>query len=318
MAIPKLRAQRSDPARGRRDNGVTLAGLRAFVAVAQARSFSVGARALGLTQPSVSIQMAALEQACGLLLCRRKPEFELTEAGQALLVRARVIVLGVDEFEASLKDLQHTAGRVTVGVSVPHVAMPLIAGFLAKHPATAVQSTMGNTSSLLDALSRCRIDLGVMTLIEPVTGFDCIPISTPRLMVCVRSDDPWARRSSLRIADLASRALVFREPGSQTRSLLESQLAREGLVPQVAMHAGTREAMREAVAAGLGVGAMFEDEHGHDARLAMVTLQGVDARPGVYAVLLKESLGIPSVRAFVNHILSVATQAASPRARAPR
>jgi DNA-binding transcriptional LysR family regulator len=132
----------------------------------------------------------------------------------------------------------------------------------------------------------------------------------------------WRGESSLREALALQarvvRALVLREPGSQTRSLLESQLAREGLVPQVAMHAGTREAMREAVAAGLGVGAMFEDEHGHDARLAMVALQGVDARPGVYAVLLKESLGIPSVRAFVDHILSVAAVAPSPRARARR
>lgn len=106
----------------------------------------------------------------------------------------------------------------------------------------------------------------------------------------------------MQVADLASRPLVLREPGSQTRALLELLFAREGLAAQVAMQAETREAMREAVAAGLSVGALFEDEHGHDARLALVALRGVDAKPGVYAVVLKESLGIPAVQAFVDHI----------------
>ena len=303
---------------GRREGSVTLAGLRAFVAVAEARSFSEGARTLGLTQPSVSIQMAALEGACGLLLCRRKPEFDLTEAGQALFVRARVIVARVEEFEASIADIQNKAGRVTVGVSVPHVAMSLIAGFMQRHPSTAVQSVMGNTATLLEELSRCRVDVGVMTLIEPLAGFECIPISHPRLMVCVRSEDVWARRTSLRIADLATRPLVMREPGSQTRALLESEFARAGLSPRVAMDAGNREAMREAIAAGLGVGALFENEQGKDARLTLVPLKGVEAHPGVYAVFLRESLGIPSVQTFVDHVCSAAAPAPSVRAHPRR
>jgi len=299
---------------GRREGGVTLAGLRAFVAVAEARSFSEGARTLGLTQPSVSVQMAALEGACGLLLCRRKPEFELTEAGQALFVRARLIVARVEEFEGSIADIQNKAGRVTVGVSVPHVAMPLIAGFMQQHPSTLVHSVVGNTATLLDDLSRCRVDVGVMTLIEPLTGFECIPIAHSRLMVCMRAEDVWASRASLRFADLANRPLVMRERGSQTRALLESEFAHAGLSPRIAMDAGNREAMREAIAAGLGVGALFENEQGEDARLSLVPLNGVQARPGVYAVLLRESLGIPSVQSFVDHVLAAASPEHAARA----
>ncbi|MBP8310016.1 MAG: LysR family transcriptional regulator, partial [Burkholderiaceae bacterium] len=59
----------------RRDRSVTLSGLRTFVAVVQARGLSGAARVLGVTQPSVSVQLAALERACGVLLCHRKPEF---------------------------------------------------------------------------------------------------------------------------------------------------------------------------------------------------------------------------------------------------
>lgn len=124
-----------------------------------------------------------------MLLYRRKPGFELTEAGQSIFVRARVIVAGVEGFEASMDDLQSAPGRIVVGVSVPHVAMPLLAGFMQEHPETVVQSVTGNTGSLLDELSRCRVDVGVMTQIEPLPGFDCTPISPARLMVCVRADD---------------------------------------------------------------------------------------------------------------------------------
>lgn len=315
MVKPKPATAPKDRSSGHREGSFTLAGLRAFVAVAEARSFSEGARALGLTQPSASIQVAGLEQACGLLLCRRKPEFDLTEAGQAFFVRARAIVAQLEELETTVADQQVAAGRVTVGVSVPHVAMPLIAGFMQQHPESMLRSTMGNTATLLDDLARCRIDIGVMTLIEPLPSFECTPISSSRLMACVRADDAWARRSSLRLADLAGRPLVMREHGSQTRTLLESQLARAGVIPRVAMDAGTREAMREAVAAGLGVGVLFDNEHGHDARLTLVPLQGVSARPCVYAVVLRESLGIPSVRAFVDHVRAGSARAPLARAR---
>lgn len=286
---------------------ITLAGLRAFVAVAEARSFSEGARALGLTQPSVSVQVAALEQACGLLLCRRKPEFELTEPGRALFLRARGVITGVEELEAAVAGVPVASGRLCVGVSVPHVAMTLLAGFRRAHPDVGIELAMGNTASLLAELARCRVDVAVMTLIEPDPAFDCRLLCRPRLMVCMRLDDPWARRKTVHVDDLVGRALVMREPGSQTRALLESLLAQAGVSPASAIEMGSREAMREAVAAGLGIGVMFDNEHGHDTRLALVPLQGAPSTPAVYAVALPESLGLPAVRRWMDHARSTVT-----------
>ena len=81
-------ARPREPSSLRLDRGVTLSGLRTFVAVVQARGLSGAARVLGVTQPSVSVQLAALERACGVLLCHRKPEFALTDAGADVFVRA--------------------------------------------------------------------------------------------------------------------------------------------------------------------------------------------------------------------------------------
>ena len=287
-----------------RVGNITLAGLRAFVAVAEARSFSEGARALGLTQPSVSVQVAALEQACGLLLCRRKPEFELTEPGRALFVKARKVIMGVEDLEATVAGVQVAAGRLCVGMSVPHVAMTLLASFRQAHPDVGIELTMGNTASLLAELSRCRIDVGIMTLIEPDPAFDCRLLCRPRLMVCMRVDDAWAQRKSVHISDLVGRALVMREQGSQTRALLESLMAQAGVSPASTIELGSREAMREAVASGLGIGVMFDNEHGHDARLALVPLHKAPSTPAVYAVALPESLGLPAVRSWMDHVQS--------------
>ena len=315
MRAPDTRSPAASPPV--RDSAVTLSGLRTFVAVGEARSFSVAARALGVTQPSVSVQLAALERACGVLLCHRKPEFVLTEAGQDLFVRARLILSRVDEFETSVVDLQRAQGRLVVGLSTPHVAMPLIARFSAACPEVILGTVLGNTSTLLEDVARCRIDLGVMTLLQPPPHLECVLVSTPRLMVCLRADDPLARRRSLRPADLAAREFIAREAGSQTRALFEATFAAAGCTPRLRMDVGSREAMREAVAAGLGLGMLFDIESGEDRRLALVPLPGAGHQPGVYAVALKESLGIPSVRAFFDQV-GARVQAGGLAAPAPR
>jgi DNA-binding transcriptional LysR family regulator len=161
---------------------------------------------------------------------------------------------------------------------------------------------MGNTSTLLEDVARCRIDVGVMTLLEAPGHLLCLKLASPRLAVCLRADDPLARRRWLRPADLAALDLIAREPGSQTRALFDETLARAGVAPRVVMEVGNREAMREAVAAGLGVGMLFDNENGDDRRFALVPIQGVPHAPGVYAVALPESVGIPGVKALIEHL----------------
>jgi len=266
----------------------------------------------------VAGQLAALERACGVLLCHRKPEFALTDAGADVFVRARLILSRVDEFESALDRLQQAAGRVSVGLSTPHVAMPLLAGFRAAHPAISLQVSMGNTTTLLEEVARCRVDVAVMTLREPPPNLLCVKVASPRLAVCLRADHPLARRRSLRPADLAALEIIAREPGSQTRALFDETLARAGVKPRVVMEVGNREALREAVAAGLGVGMLFDNENGEDRRFALVPLQGVPHAPGVYAVALNESLGIPGVQALVEHLRAGVGGARAVRASARR
>ena len=284
----------------RRDGGITLTSLRAFVAVVEEKSFSLAAQRLEVTQPGISVQLAALERACGFLVCHRKPQVALTEQGRALFLKARLIISQMSEFEASVRDLQDaTGGRIRVGMSAPYVAMPLVARYMAQFPHVLLHTQMGNTSSLLEDVQQLRIDVGVMSLLEPLPSLACTLISAPRLMLCVRSDDPMAKLQQVGVKDLAGRDIILREKGSLTRQVLEAAYAAEGLTLRSNFELASREAIKEAVAAGLGATALFEGELGGDLRLVMVPFVALPRPSGVYAVALRESLDLPHVGAFM-------------------
>lgn len=286
-------------ARGRREAGVTLSALRCFVAVVEAGGLSRAAEALGVTQPSVSIQLQSLEDSCGVLLVHRRPKLHLTEDGRDLFVRARLILSRVEEFEASVQELRSLRrGSLTIGFSTPHFTMPIIARFLQSHPTVALRTRIGNTGTLLEDVAQCRIDVGVMSMMEADPSLACQLIAEPALAICCRVDDPLARSKRLRPRDLADAPLIMREPGSMTRQLVEAAFAADGVTPRVRLEIGAREAIKEAVAAGLGVGVLFDQEMGSDSRLATVPLARAPGSSGVFAVALKEATEIPTVAAF--------------------
>lgn len=298
----------SQPRRGpgRREGDITLAGLKTFVAVAEARSFSAAAATLGVSQPTVSVQLASLEQSCGVLLLHRKPEPRLTDAGRELFVRARLALSRVEEFAASVREIKTMQrGQLTLGFSTPHVALPILASFMAAHPAIRVDTRIGNTSTLLDDIGRCRIDLGVMSLVERPAQLACVHVVTPKLLICMRRDDPLAGRAAITAADLAGRRLIQRETGSMTRAVMETWFAEAGVEAVPVVEIPSREAVKEAVAAGIGVGAVFDCEFADDVRLVGAPLDPQPAAHGVYAVSLRESVGIPAVEAFLAHLAAL-------------
>ena len=297
----------------RREAGITLGALRTFVAVVDSGSFSRAAALLGVSQPSVSIQLNSLERACRALLLHRRPRLELTDAGRDLLVRARMIIARLEEFEGSVGDLLALKrGRLKIGMSGPHLVMPLVASFVGAHPAIAVSMRIGNTSNLLEDVAQCRIDVGVVAMTEPVPTLACRRIAELRLALCVRRDDRLAERRFVGAEQLRAAALIRREPGSVTRLVGERVFAAAGVEPPVRLEVAGREAMKEAIVAGLGVGLLFAHEAEGDSRLAAIEFADAAATAGIYAVAQTESLDIPAVAAFIEHLA-----ARGPLGRAP-
>ena len=293
------------PEDGRRDSGITLSALRTFVAVVTAGSFSKAAADLGVSQPSVSIQLNGLERACRVLLLRRRPRLELTEAGRDLLVRARLILSRLEQFEDSVDALTTLKrGSLAVGLSGPHVAMQRIASFLVVHPAIRLSTRIGNTSALLADIAQCRIDVALVAMMEPVASLSCTRIYDLRLSVCVPSSHSLAGHRRISPQSLAGLPFIGREDGSVTRAVADRVFAAAGVTPDLRLEVTGREAMKEAIVAGLGIGVLFAHEAEGDRRLAAIEIAGPEGRAGIYAVALEESRDIPAVRAFIDHLVA--------------
>lgn len=286
-------------------SGITLAALRTFVAVVDAGSLSRAASDLGVSQPSVSIQIAGLERACRVPLLRRRPRLDLTDAGRDLLVRARLILGRLEQFETSVDALRTLRrGRLSVGLSGPHLAMPRIAGFLAEHPGIALSTRIGNTTDLLADVGQCRVDVALVAMAAPVAGLSCTLVHDVRLALCLPRDHRLAGRLRVAPATLAGLPFIRREDGSVTRQVAERVFAAAAIQPAVRFEVTGREAMKEAIVAGLGVGVLFDHEAEGDSRLATVEIASPEGRAGIYAVALEESLDLPAVRAFVDHLVA--------------
>jgi DNA-binding transcriptional LysR family regulator len=173
--------------------------------------------------------------------------------------------------------------------------MPMIAAFMREHPGITIRWKLGNSAGLLEALAACEIEVAVVTLIDPPEGMASAKIAGQRLMGCV----PIAKAPvSLSLQALATGPLIVREPGSMTRLMLERAFADHGLTPKICLDVASREAAKEAIAAGIGFGIVLDGEIGKDTRLAAVQIKAPPICGNFYAVALPESPDVPSVRAF--------------------
>lgn len=298
-----------EPRPGRREGGISLNALRCFAAVVEGGSISRAAEILGVSQPTISVTLTGLERACGSLLLHRRPRLALTDAGQDLLARARLVLGRMDELEETMRQSRELRrGSITIGLSTPAHAMPCIAALMGAHPELRVRTRLGNTNGLLEALAACEIEVAIMTLTRPVEGMSCTLLVSQRLIACVPATAP---RTAISLTELAQGPLVLREPGSMTRAMMEVAFAAQGLSGRIALEVGSREAAREAVAAGIGISVVLDGEAWQDQRLLPVPILGEPIAGGVYAVALPESLDLPAVRAFVDLSGDAANRAAA-------
>jgi aminoethylphosphonate catabolism LysR family transcriptional regulator len=279
---------------------MNFAQLRAFHAVASEGGFTRGALRLGISQPAVTVQVRALEERYGVLLFRRLGQrIEPTEFGRELWQRTRRVFAELDDLDelmASAGELR--VGRLEIGADGPFSVMDLVAAFIARHPGVRVAVRIGNATRVLTDLREARTDLAVLNLVEPDGELHAQALYRDRIVAFFPADHPWAARRRIDLAALAQAPLVLREPGSATRALLLQALDRAGIPPRIALELGSREAVREAVLAGLGIGVVFERELVRNPRLRSRALTGADLSATVSLACLPERRRLRAVQAF--------------------
>jgi len=291
--------------------------LRAFHAVATAGGFTAAAKARRVSQPTLTAQVRALEREFGVeLFSRRGRRIELTEVGQGLLGIARRLL--DDEGEALIflnERRELKSGHLRVGAVGPYHVTDMLAAFNRRYPGIYVSVTIGNSRDVVRDLLDYRTEVAVLAHIDPDPNLLAIEYRRHRVVVFVHPEHAFWRRRSVRIAELEGQRLIQREQGSTTRRALEAALAEAGVKPRVVMEIGSREAIRFAVARGIGISAVSEAEFVPDPRLRAVPVSDAEIYTYAHVVCLRERQTARLVRAFLDVVADLGTPARRDGAR---
>ena len=288
---------------------MTPSQLRAFHLVAEQGSFSAAARASGLSQPNLSGQVTALEKAYGVrLFDRRGRSVTPTETGRQLQgVTSRLFALQ-DEARALLAGEQAlTRGHLRIAADSAHHVVPIMAALRKRAGGLTFALSIDNSAIVLERLLRHEADVAVMAKSISDPRLHALRLRTDRVVLFVLAGHALARSGRAALAALADQELVLRERGSITREVLEQAMAAADIKPRAIVEVQTREGVREAVAAGFGVGAVFASELGDDRRFRRITVSDGDLDVAEYAVCLQERRRVALVRAFMDEATRLAS-----------
>jgi DNA-binding transcriptional LysR family regulator len=235
---------------------VTPQQVRAFEAVARLGSVTRAAEEMHVTQPTVSVQLRELARAVGEPLFQMTGRrIRLTQAGETLQRTVGEITACWTRFESSMAEIHGLLrGRLRVAaVTTAEYFVPdLVGPFAAEHPGVRIELAIENRDRVVERLNRAEDDLTIMMLPPAGLAIESVPILDNPLVVIAQAHHRLAGRR-VRLAQLGGERWLMREPGSGTRLVAEQHFAEAGFLPNVAMSLGSNEAIKHAVAAGLGV-----------------------------------------------------------------
>jgi aminoethylphosphonate catabolism LysR family transcriptional regulator len=276
--------------------------LRAFHHVAVSGGFSRAAEVLFLTQPAISDQVRKLEEEYDVLLFNRnKKQVTLTQSGQKLLeITRRMFDTEQQALELLTESRALRSGTLRIVADAAHHLLHILGTFRQKYPGVRVSVRAGNTETVISSLYSYDADIGVLGEVPTGRDFEILKLNSTPIVAFVSIDHPLAASKSLTLDELAGQSLVMRERGSKTRQKLEDLAAMSKIELRPAIEAEGREAAREIVASGAGVGFVSAAEFGQDSRLVSIPIDGPEMLMDEALICLRERSGGKLVRAFLD------------------
>lgn len=236
---------------------LTLRQLEIFVAVAQSGSVSRAAEVLSLSQSAASTALGELERAYDqVLFDRLGKRLLLNDTGQWLLPRALEVLDRTRELEAGLGS-EESIGHLRLGASLTignYLATLLVADFLQQYPSSRVQLGVHNSATIMQQVVNYELDLGLIEGDMSHPDVVVTPWREDELVVFAAPDHPLARKRKPTLQQALAADWILREPGSGTRAAFERALGAQGAGLHVRLALEHTEAIKGAVAAGLGLG----------------------------------------------------------------
>jgi len=279
--------------------------LRTFVAVAQRQSFTRAAVDLGVSQPTCSRQVKALEEAIGQPLFEQLGrQLNLTATGAALFEQAPEVLGSLARLEEQVGELG-AQGRRTLRLwtsSTPGRALlpEVVAGLNISHPHLSLELQVSNSQEVFEAVAQNAADLGFAGSASDRPELIHRAVAQEHI-VCAASPGHALAGRTVKLRDLTGERWIRRKPGSATRALVDAWL--DGAEPAQSLEVDDCELQRLIVGAGGGLGFVSSLTAAPDVaagRLVLLDVTGLTLSRQLYAVHHKSKLLDPAIEAAMS------------------
>jgi DNA-binding transcriptional LysR family regulator len=254
---------------------INLNQLRAFYFAAREKSVTKAAEILYVTQPAVTMQIKALEEALGLKLFKKYGKLlELTEVGTVLFDYGKKVFDTVEQMEYALKGYMELAqGSLTIGTTrsfARHLMPGLISRFQEEFPGVKISLKEGSSQEIANDLVEFKYDLGIIGRLPDLRKLKVIPYTKEEFRLVTSPQHRFTKEGEISYEDLKSEPIIIREKGSGSRHAILSLLRAKGLKPSVIVEAGSVEFIKEYVMRGRGISFLYKPEIQIEAEMGLL------------------------------------------------
>ena len=254
---------------------INLNQLRAFYFAAREKSVTKAAETLCVTQPAVTMQIKALEEALEIKLFRKYgKQLELTEAGNVLFRYAEKMFEIAEQMEHALKGYKELAkGSLTIGTTrsfARHLMPGLISRFQERYPGVRVYLKEGSSQEVADDLMAFKYDLGIIGRLPDLSKLKVIPYTNEEFCLVTSPQHKFADKGKVSYQDLKDEPIIIREKGSGSQYAILSLLRSKGVEPSVLVEAGSVEFIKEYVMKGRGISFLYKPEIQMEAKMGLL------------------------------------------------
>jgi len=232
--------------------------LQYFVKLAELKHFSKAASACFVSQPTLSTQIAKLEEELGVYLVERAPrQVMLTPIGEDIAHRARHILRDIEHMkDAARRSKDPETGNIKLGIFptlAPYLLPHVIPVIRARYPDLRLQLAEEKTEDILNMLDQGRLDAGLLALPVEEHGMEMEVLFVEPFVTAMPASHPLAEKQVIKVKDLEGEELLLLEEGHCLREHALAVCALAGAHERVDFHATSMETLRQMVAANAGV-----------------------------------------------------------------
>ena len=291
---------------------ITFRQLKVLLAVAKHQSITGAAQACHITQPSVSMQIKSLSDEVGLPLYEvlGKKVF-LTAAGEALANTAKVIEDEMAFFEQSISAMKgHTQGqlRIAIASTAKYFVPRMLGDFYKQYPEIDIAFEVLNRDGVVNRLRNNADDLYILSIPPKDIELEHHAFLENPLVIIAPLGHPLLSKNKVKRQHLENELFILREMGSGTRLTCNAYFEKHQFFPKVRLELGSNEAIKQAVAGGLGLAIISKHALTEDLEkegLAILPVENFPLLSNWWILYPKGKRLSPIASVFLQHLIHV-------------